>query len=96
MICYILYSPSRGNYYVGITTETIEARIHKHNTSFHGQHLTSVANDWEYYHVIFCSCKTQMLQIEKHIKKMKSKVYLQNLKRYEELSAKLLERFPCN
>jgi putative endonuclease len=37
--------------------------------------------------------KKQALQIEKQIKNMKSKVYIQNLKRYPEMTIKLLGKY---
>jgi putative endonuclease len=36
--------------------------------------------------------ETQALAIEKHIKNMKSKVYIENLLHYPEISIKLLEK----
>ena len=51
------------------------------------------AKDWEVYLKIECKSKEQALAIEKHIKKMKSKVYIQNLKKYSEMKFKLLEKY---
>jgi putative endonuclease len=49
------------------------------------------ASDWITFLKIECQSKKQALQIEKQIKNMKSKVYIQNLKRYPEMTIKLLE-----
>ena len=96
MICYILYSTSLDNYYVGITSEDLQERLLIHNSSGYGKHYTSQVTDWEVFHFIQCSCIKQMIQIEKHIKKMKSRIYIENLKRYPEMILKLKVKFSCN
>jgi len=40
-----------------------------------------------------CENKTQALAIEKHIKSMKSKIYIENLKKYPEMVTKLLIKY---
>jgi len=54
-----------------------------------GRKFTAKANDWALFLKINCSSKTQGLQIEKHIKKMKSKSYIKNLLKYPEIIDKL-------
>ena len=41
------------------------------------------------------SCFTQALAIEKHIKSMKSRKYLENLKKYPEITEKLKQLYKC-
>ncbi len=96
MICYVLYSPSIDQYYVGITTESVESRLHKHNESYYGKTFTSKVNDWAVYLEIPCQCKQQMLRIEKHIKRMKSRIYIENLTKYPEIIIRLCEKYGCN
>lgn len=96
MTCYILYSPNLSKYYVGVTLEDVNSRLEKHNESTYGIHFTSQTSDWELYLEIICNCKTQMLRIEKHIKRMKSKVYIENLKKYPEMIEKLMDKYTCN
>jgi putative endonuclease len=96
MVCYVLFSPTIGQYYVGITTESIESRLLKHNEAFYGKKFTSKVNDWVVYLEIPCECTRQMLQIEKHIKRMKSKIYIENLKKYPEIIQKLQKTYNCN
>ena len=68
-----------------------EDRLAKHNQSYYpGQHFTSRTSVWELYLVIPCRSSKQAAEIEKQIKRMKSKVYIQNLKRYPEMVEKLL------
>ena len=96
MTCYILYSPTLDSYYVGITTSAIEVRLSQHNESSYGKKYTSKAKDWEIYFEIKCDCSAQGVNLERHIKRMKSRTYLENLKKYPELSEKLKLKYPCN
>ena len=79
-----------------MTQESIELRLLKHNQSFYGLRYTSKTDDWELYFVIPCNSIEQAINIERHIKKMKSKKYIENLKMYPEISQKLLEKFKSN
>ena len=88
--CYILYSTSLDRYYTGITQESIENRLELHNNSGYGNHYTSQSSDWEVFLVIPCISVSQSMKIERHIKKMKSRMYIQNLKKYPEMVEKLL------
>jgi len=94
--CYILFSKILDTYYVGITTENVDDRIIKHNTSFYGAKYTSKATDWVFFYSISCECNSQMIKIEKHIKKMRSRIYIENLILYPEITQKLKDKFNCN
>lgn len=87
--CYILYSPSLDKFYTGITQESVESRLEKHINSSYGSHYTSQAKDWTIFLEISCTSVAQSMKIEKHIKKMKSKKYIFNLKDYPEIIEKL-------
>ena len=91
--CYILYSPKLDSYYIGMSQEHIADRISKHNTSFYGAHYTFKTSDWKLYYIIECVTISQAMKIEKHIKKMKSITYLKNLKKFETIQLKLLEKY---
>ncbi|MEQ9591230.1 MAG: GIY-YIG nuclease family protein [Cyclobacteriaceae bacterium] len=91
--CYILYSKTIDQYYIGATQHKVEERISKHNKSFYGQHFTSKATDWSLYFSISCVSFKQACAIEKHIKRMKSKTYILNLRKYPEMVQKLLLRY---
>ena len=45
---------------------------------------------------ISCKDQTQALAIEKHIKLMKSKVYIENLIKYPEMTEKLKNKYSSN
>jgi putative endonuclease len=40
------------------------------------------ADDWKLFLEINCNSKQQGLRVEQHIKKMKTSIYIQNLKKY--------------
>ena len=96
MTCYILWSPSLKKHYTGITTETVNRRIQKHNEAFYGKKYTSLVKDWEVYLSIECESTSQMHQIERHIKRMKSSKYIENLKKYPEMIEKLKRSYSCS
>ncbi len=95
MNCYILHSATINQYYIGITTDSVERRLLKHNESYYGQKFTSKTSDWTIYLVIPCQCNRQMIAIEKHIKRMKSRIYIENLKKYPEIIERLKEKYAC-
>ena len=51
--------------------------------------FTKIAEDWELFLKIECKDIFEARKIERHIKKMKSKKYLENLKKYPEIIKKL-------
>ena len=92
-IVYILYSKTGDCYYIGFTSESVETRLKKHLDHYYKNHFTARHSDWNVFYTISCVSDSQAMQIEKHLKRMKSKVYLNNLKRYPEMAEKLLERY---
>ena len=91
--CYILFSHSLNKYYVGATQYDVQQRIVQHNTAHYGKgKFTAAANDWILFLELKANDFEHALRIEKHIKKMKSKVYIENLKKYPELQEKLLNK----
>jgi len=84
---YILRSEKLNRYYTGFTTNLdVRLEFHKHGEA--GK-FTAKADDWTLFFTIICDSKAQGLSIERHIKKMKSKVYIENLKKYPEIIEKL-------
>lgn len=84
---YILYSEKLNRFYTG-STSNIDIRLDFHKNSENHKY-THNANDWLLMFSTECNNKSQMLSIEKHIKQMKSKVYIQNLMKYPEMIEKL-------
>ena len=92
--CYILLSKKIKSYYTGITSEELQTRLEKHiSKHYEGQHFTHAASDWDLFLTIKCSTIDQARMIEKHIKSMKSKKYIENLKQYPEMKEKLLSKY---
>jgi putative endonuclease len=80
-----------------MTTSEVSARINKHNNHSYGNHrFTAKSDDWEEFLVINCANNSQAIMVERHIKKMKSKVYIENLKKFPEMVEKLLEKMQSN
>ena len=90
---YILYSGFLDSYYIGFTTEPVEVRIDRHNNDYYDDKYTRSGKPWTLFLEIKCETNDQAIAIEKHIKLMKSKRYIQNLKAYPEMIQKLLDRF---
>jgi len=92
--CYILYSLSHDRYYIGATHEDVLIRFQKHNEKSYGtDKATAYTGDWQIYLVIECITYAQAVNIERHIKKMKSRTYLENLRKYPEMTEKLIARY---
>jgi len=89
---YIIFSKQLGKYYVGETFD-IDLRVNQHNSGYFDGSFTSVVNDWELFLVIECKSRVQSRKIESHIKRMKSKKYIENLKRYPDMVSKLKEKY---
>ncbi|WP_423148914.1 GIY-YIG nuclease family protein [Rubrolithibacter danxiaensis] len=89
---YILYSSSANKYYIG-QTENLSERIEQHNNGFFSNSSTKYGIPWILNYVIECSCRKQALAIERHIKKMKSRKYLNDLKIYPEISVRLKKMY---
>jgi putative endonuclease len=92
-MCYIIYSKFINRYYVGYTSD-IEERLKLHNTGhFEGRSFTRKTSDWELFLLIPCETITQAIYTESKIKRMKSRKYIENLKKYPEIIEKILEEF---
>ncbi|MFG4000846.1 excinuclease ABC subunit C [Flavobacterium aquidurense] len=90
-IVYILHSNKLNRFYIGFTSD-FDTRIEFHKNA-QSHKFTANADDWVLFLKIICESKTQGLQIEKHIKKMKSKTYIQNLLKYPEIILKLKNKY---
>jgi putative endonuclease len=89
---YIIYSESLDKYYIGEAID-LEERIEQHNSGFYETGYTRKSKDWILYYRIVCNSRLQARKIETHIKKMKSKKYIQNLRKYPEITKKLIAKY---
>lgn len=67
---YILYSDSKGKFYIGYTGDTMEERISRHNTNHKG--FTGRTGDWRLVHAELFETKEEALARERLIKSWKS------------------------
>ena len=88
---YILFSKKLNRFYIGYTFD-LEIRLEFHAMATQRK-FTSKAKDWEVFITIPCVTKCQALLIESHIKRMKSKQYILNLKKHHSISEKLLIKY---
>jgi putative endonuclease len=89
---YIIFSDSLRKFYIGYTTDTIEIRLEKHNNKFYQNKYTANGIPWVLFLEIKCVSTKHAIKVEKSIKSMKSKIYIQNLKKYPEMVIKLKEK----
>ncbi|MBS1610291.1 MAG: GIY-YIG nuclease family protein [Bacteroidetes bacterium] len=89
---YILNSKSLDKYYIG-SCEDLNLRLEQHFSGFFDKAYTSTAKDWIVYFVIENLGYKQARNIEMHIKKMKSKKYIESLKKYPELQQELIMKY---
>ncbi|MFD2517463.1 GIY-YIG nuclease family protein [Salinimicrobium flavum] len=90
-VVYILYSIKLDRFYVG-SSSNLGLRMAFHHSS-PGYKFTGKAADWQLFFKSDCADKKQAVNIEKHIKKMKSRKYIQNLKRYPEMVENLKKKY---
>ena len=91
---YILHSKTLQRFYTGVTTLDIEERLENHiDKKYCKWNFTQKANDWKLFHYIQCENFSQARKIELHIKKLKSKIYIHNLKKYSDIEKNLLIKY---
>jgi putative endonuclease len=86
---YILYSAYSDKFYVGSCKEITE-RLDQHLFEYFPGAFTAKAKDWIIYFYIDNLAYSQARKIELHIKRMRSRRYIENIKKYPELLAKLV------
>ena len=89
---YILHSKKQNSFYIG-SCKDLEERIIQHKDKKFKECFTSNQDDWEIYLEFGSLTYKQARSIENHIKKMKSKKHVENLKRYPEMIETLIRRF---
>ncbi|NBC06385.1 MAG: GIY-YIG nuclease family protein [Bacteroidetes bacterium] len=93
MHVYILYSQKLDRFYVGQTALPPEQRLEEHNSARNENSFTTRGIPWTLFLTIACDSRGHAKDVEQHIKRMKSKAYICNLKRYPEMRQKLAARF---
>ncbi len=78
---YILYSKKLDRYYVGETAD-VEFRINLHLNKAFSKSFTSKSNDWEIVLEYETQTKEESLFLERFIKRMKSKKFIEKVIMY--------------
>jgi putative endonuclease len=89
---YILYSKIANKYYIGSTND-LETRIEYHYNKEFENSFTSKYDDWELFFSVNEISNTTARKLESHIKKMKSRVYIENLSKFPEMSERLILKY---
>jgi len=89
---YILYSSSIDSYYIGSCLD-ISERLIAHNTHKYNRGYTKRATDWNIYFLKEDLEYEVARKIESHVKRMKSRIYIENLKKYPEIIEKLILKY---
>jgi len=89
---YILHSKSAGEFYTG-SSKDAEQRYEYHINKEFPASYTAKYDDWELFFRIENLEIGVAKKIEAHIKRMKSKIYIQNLTKYPEMVEKLVARY---
>ena len=89
---YILYSPSADMYYCG-STKDLDTRINYHLVKEFPLSFTARHEDWQIYFFIDDLNISVAKKIEGHIKRMKSRKYIENLKKYPEITVRLIQKY---
>jgi putative endonuclease len=90
---YILHSEKLDRFSLGATSIAPQERLRRHNQRYYSHKFTAKGIPWTIFLTISCESMKQALDIERHIKSMKSKVYIRNLDKYPEMIEKLLARY---
>jgi putative endonuclease len=89
---YILYSRRLDRYYTG-TTDDVVRRLSEHNSGAYKGSYSVKGIPWELFYELSCPDGSTAYKIERHIKRMRSRVYIENLKKYPELGKGLVLRY---
>ncbi|HOX82462.1 MAG TPA: GIY-YIG nuclease family protein [Chryseolinea sp.] len=87
---YILFSEKLSRFYVGMT-ENLDQRILHHNNPIRDLKFTAKGIPWKIFLSIPCHSKNHALKLERLIKSKKSRIFIENLKKYPELIEKTLK-----
>lgn len=88
---YIIYSDTLDKYYVGETPD-VEFRLAQHNNHYFKTNFTKSADDWILSLKCRCQNRQEALFLEKFIKRMKSKVFIEKIIDDPEILVELLKR----
>ena len=86
---YIIYSAKADKYYTGESND-VPARIKLHNSHRFLKAFTKAASDWEIKLIFKCENKTDAVFLERYIKRMKSRKFIQKIIERPEILEEIL------
>ncbi len=86
---YILHSKKLDRYYVGQTAD-VEFRINLHLNKVFSKSFTSKSNDWEIVFEYEAQTKEEFLFLERFIKRMKSRKFIEKVIMYPNILGDIL------
>ena len=89
---YVIQSEFDISFYIGKTSD-LTKRLLYHNSPQMNVGITKRKIPWHYYYVLEVENSALAGKIENHIKRMKSRSYIMNLKKYPEIGEKLIEKY---
>ena len=89
---YILYSNKLDRFYTG-SCFNFKKRLEEHKFKKYKDCYTAKVEDWKVFFEKSNLSYQQARNIENHIKKMKSKIYIRNLKKYPDIFNKLVAKY---
>lgn len=89
---YVIHSESLHKYYID-ETPNVEIRLIQHNTHYFKTNFTKSADDWKLSIKYECQNRQEALFLEKFIKRMKSKVFIEKVIGAPEILNDLLKRY---
>ncbi|MCM8569256.1 GIY-YIG nuclease family protein [Gramella jeungdoensis] len=88
---YIIHSAKIDRYYVGETADA-EFRLNLHNQHYFSQSFTKAAKDWELKLIFKTSNREDALVLEKFVKRMKSRVFIEKIINKPEILSDILSK----
>ena len=88
---YIIYSKDIDKYYIGETSKP-ENRLAQHNEHYFKTNFTKVATDWELALSFQCDTKEDAVFLERFIKKMKSRKFIEKVVQDPEILNSILKK----
>jgi putative endonuclease len=89
---YILHSVKLDRFYIG-SCKDLRYRIDQHLNKEFLKSFTAKVNDWTLFFFMDDLEYKQARLIELHIKKMKNRTYIQNLRKFREIIIRLKEKY---
>jgi putative endonuclease len=87
---YVIYSVKLNRFYTG-TTDDLDKRIEQHNSAFYPNSFTSKGIPWELKVFFSFENNKTAMDAEKFIKRMKSKIFIENIIKRPELLTEIID-----